>query len=234
VVVSESEKFWLSVIDDFDGSTSVLPDDSAEIFEGAPSWVTKLAAELMTMLTPRLQLRVGDRATPEKVGRLVGSGLTLIEKSAEVIQGPAGETALKSASRVLGGFDVVRAARCLPQQREMFRASLMRTVGRILDRPEDERCRFFKAIAQAIQPRKRTTNYVLSETQKRQRNTISVYGVTLMNWQKFDRLTSSRQAYDTLCKILPVEIVGHDAERIRRMFSRLGKTFRQPGRPHMK
>jgi hypothetical protein len=61
-----------------------------------------------------------------------------------------------------------------------------------------------------------------------------VYGVTLMNWQAIDKLTSSKKAYDFLCKLLSVEMVGDDPERIRRMFGRVGKQFKRPGRPSLK
>jgi hypothetical protein len=220
----------MSILDDLDDPTSEVLDPTG-IFGSGPAWVTKLGGELMTMLTPRLQLRVGDRATPEKVGALVGSNLTLMEGAAAVMEHPGVEAALKLFSQLLGGFDVLGAVKRLPQRREKFRVAFMRAIGRILDRPNDERHRFFQAIARTTRPAKSSTNRTLTKSEKRWLNTVAVYGVTLMNWQAIDQLKSSKEAYDLLCNLLPVDIVGHDPERIRRMFDRLGKRFKAPGRP---
>ena len=186
------------------------------------------------MLMPRVQLRVGDRATPEKIGALVGSNLTLVEASTAAVRQSALEQALKLFSPLLGGFDVLRGAKLLPQRNERFRAALMQSMGRILDRPNDERYRFFRAMTRSMRPAKSSTDAAPTANEKRRLNTIAVYGVTLMNWQTIDKMRSSKEAYDFLCYLLSVEVVGHDAERTRRMFGRLGKTFRQPGRPRTK
>jgi hypothetical protein len=228
--VNESETFWMSILDELDDPTSEMLDPTG-ISGSGPAWVTKLGAEVMTMLTPRLQLRVGDRATPEKVGALVGSNLTLMEGATAVVKHPGVEAALKLFSRLLGGFDVRGAVERLPQWKERFRVAFVRAIGRILDRPNDERHRFFHAIARTTRPVKSSTEGTLKESEKRWLNTVAVYGVTLMNWQAIDKLRSSKEAYDLLCKLLPVDIVGHDPERIRRMFDRLGKRFKAPGRP---
>jgi hypothetical protein len=228
--VNESETFWMSILDELDDPTSEVLDPT-EIFGEGPAWVTKLGVELMTMLNPRLQLRVGDRATPEKVGALVGSTLTLMEGSGAVVKRPGVEEALRLFGQLLGGFDVLGAAKLLPKRRERFRVAFVRSIGRILDRPNDERYRFFHAMARTTRPAKSSTDGALTSSEKRRLNTVAVYGVTLMNWQAIDKLKSSKEAYDLLCKLLPVDIVGHDPERIRRMFDRLEKRFKAPGRP---
>jgi hypothetical protein len=71
----------------------------------------------------------------------------------------------------------------------------------------------------------------LTAAEKKRLNTLAVYGVALTNWRKLDILKTSRKAYDFLVKLLSVDVVGHDPERIRRMFGRLGKQFGPPGRP---
>jgi len=193
--------------------------------------VTKLGLELVTMLMPRVQMRVGDRATPEKIGAVVGSSLALMEASVAAVRQPALEQALKVFSSVLGGFDVLRGAKLLPQRNEGVRVALVRSMERILDRPNDERYRFFRAMSRSMRPSKGSNDAGPTLHEKRRLNTIGVYGVTLMNWQTIDKMRSSKEAYDFLCKLVPVEIVGHDPERIRRMFGRLGKQFKAPGRP---
>jgi hypothetical protein len=228
--VTESETFWTSILDDLDDPTSDVLDPT-EIFGDGPAWVTKLGGELMNMLTPRLQLRLGDKATPEKVGALVGSSLTLMDGAVAVEEVPGAEGAFNLLSQLLGGFDVLGAVRHLPKRRERFRVASRRAIARVLDRPNDERYRFFHAIARTIRPAKVSTDGAGTSSQKRRLNTVVVYGVTLMNWQAIEKLSSSKEAYDLLCKLLPVEIVGHDPERIRRMFERLGKRFKAPGRP---
>jgi hypothetical protein len=220
----------MSILDELDDPTSEVLDPT-EVFGDGPAWVTKLGIELMTMLTPRLQMRVGDRATPEKVGALVGSSLTLMKGATTTVERPEAQEALKLFRDLLGGFDVLEAAKRLPQRRERFRVAFVRSIGRILERPNEEQYGFFHAIARAMRPCKRSTHGALTASEKRQLNTIAVYGVTLMNWRAIDKLKSSKQAYDFLCKLLSVEIVGHDPERIRRMFGRLGKQFKTPGRP---
>jgi hypothetical protein len=186
------------------------------------------------MLMPRVQLHVGDRATPEKVGALVGSTLLLMETwTAGAKADPPKKEALKLSNALMGGFDLLGAVKLLPERRERFRVAFIGAIGKIFDRPNEERFRFFHAIGRATRTDRRSTDAALTATKERRLNTIAVYGVTLMNWPAIDKLRSSKQAYEFLCRLLPVEIVGHDPERIRRMFSRVGKTFRQPGRPQM-
>ena len=191
--MNESETFWISILDELDEPTSDALDPT-RIFDEGPTWVTKLGVELITMLMPRVQLRVGDRATPEKIGALVGSNLTLVEASTAAVRQSALEQALKLFSPLLGGFDVLRGAKLLPQRNERFRAALMQSMGRILDRPNDERYRFFRAMTRSMRSAKSSTDAAPTANEKRRLNTIAVYGVTLMNWQTIDKMRSSKEA----------------------------------------
>ena len=56
--MSESEKFWYSIVCAFaDGQQPVIADTN-NILGETPDWVTKLSLEVMEMTMPRVQLRV--------------------------------------------------------------------------------------------------------------------------------------------------------------------------------
>ena len=132
---------------------------------------------------------------------------------------------------LFAGFDAGAVLEKLPPREERFNDSFARVLPKILSRPDDERFEFFRAIANGLRPPREKEERKLSLPQEKQRRTLTVYGVSLMNWQTIDCLRSSKEAFAFLQRLLPVEIIGHDAERIRRMFARLGKQFRPPGRP---
>jgi hypothetical protein len=58
-----------------------------------------------------------------------------------------------------------------------------------------------------------------------------VYLLARHNWRELDKLETSRQAFEWFEKRLPEQILGNDPERIRKMFYRVGKRFKKPGRP---
>ena len=59
---------------------------------------------------------------------------------------------------------------------------------------------------------------------------IVVYLLARHNWRELDQLETSQQAFEWFEKRLPEPILGNDPERIRKMFYRVGKRFRKPGR----
>lgn len=139
---------------------------------------------------------------------------------------------LKDAKRFLNGFDATLALQELPKLDVNRRRAIADAIEKILDRPADERFRFFHAFARGIRPEKLDSETrELTKSEKKGLNTLTVYGVALANWRQIDVLQTSKEAYDCLVGLLSVEVVGHDPERIRRMFSRLGKQFSRPGRP---
>lgn len=234
--MTESEQFWISVLDLLDDDEPLDPKlDPNEITgEEGPAWVTKLAAEVLTILMPPIQLRIGDRPTPEKVGALIGNHLALTEI---VMAGSAPVNAgfqalLQSAKPLLGGFDGVAAVHEMAERRPRAQKALVRVIAKVLERPDEERYRFFRAFTRGIRPEKVSSEpRPVTAAEKKRLNTLTVYGVALMNWRKLDILKTSKEAYDFLVKLLSVDVVGHDPERIRRMFGRLGKQFGPPGRP---
>jgi hypothetical protein len=133
--MNESEQFWFSIVEQL-ASDDVSPAlDPAGVAGDTPGWVTKLAAEVMTMLMPRIQLRIGDKPTPEKVGALVGNHLALTE----TVNGVAGEAAVVSALQfakpMLAGFDGVLASQELVNSADEKRRAIVDVIAKILERP---------------------------------------------------------------------------------------------------
>jgi hypothetical protein len=135
-------------------------------------------------------------------------------------------------------FDPIATVERLPNQMPVVQQALANVIHRVLGRPVEEREKFFLAMGRGLkQPKSVLLPEIvngqpqITAAQLKRLRTVSVYWVTLMNWQAIDELSSSKQAYEFLRKLMPVELVGHDPERIRRMFSRSGKRFRQPGQP---
>jgi hypothetical protein len=231
--MNDSQAFWRSIADEM-GDEDVPPAfDPSGIGEETPGWVTKLGVEVMTMVMPRIQLRVGDSATPENVGAVMGNMLMMTE----TISGLSAMSArfrahLQNSKKFLNGFDAALASQELPKLGARRRQVMTEAIEKILDRPADERFRFFRAFTRGIQPEQLNEKEAsLSPSDVRMLNTLTVYGTALMNWQDLEELETSKQAYDFLVNLLSVDVVGHDPERIRRMFGRLGKKFSQPGRP---
>lgn len=230
--MTESETFWISVIDELDAQDVPAGLDPSGLAGDTPLWVTKMGAEVMNMIMPRLQLRMGDRATPEKIGALLGNHLALSDAMAEAMSNSKLSAVLNCARSLLSGFDGAVAMKEMARQKPARRDLLGKVFSSVLERPAEERHRFFRAFTRGIQPERQAKDQrTATERDKEKLKTLVVYGVVLLNWRTFDALGTSREAYEILVKMLSVEIVGHDAERVRRMFERQGKRFRRPGRP---
>jgi hypothetical protein len=233
--VSTSEEFWLSIVDELDAGDLEGGVDPVGFAGEVPLWVLRCASELFTLLIPRFQLRVGQRATPASVGSLVAMQLILNEAlspfvNVEATGGKKLRALLHTVKFPWAGFDAAGALSSLPQQHEKLRSNLAGAMSRILARPNHEVHQFLNAVAQGIRPSKR--HAPRPEWIRKRLNTIAVYAAVLLNWRKFHDLENSKHAYDRLLKMLPVEVVGHSHERVRRMFERgFGKHFGPPGRP---
>ena len=68
--MTESESYWLSLVDDLVSITQPLRGGTE--LESEPTWVNKLTCELINMITPKMQLRAGARPAPDKVGVKIG------------------------------------------------------------------------------------------------------------------------------------------------------------------
>jgi hypothetical protein len=233
--VSTSEEFWLSIVDELDGGDLKGEIDPVGFTEEVPLWVLRCASELFTLLVPRFQLRVGQRATPGHVGSLLAMQMILNEALSPFVsvgseEGKKLRTVLHRVTFPWAGFDAAGALSSLPEQHEKLRLNVADAVSRILTRPNHEVYEFLNAVARGIRPHK--GHAPRPEWIRKRLSTIAIYGAVLLNWRKFDGLQSSREAYDLLLKMLPVEVVGHSHERVRRMFERgYQKHFGPPGRP---
>ncbi len=232
--MTADEEFWLSIVDNLDVN-DVSEHDVSGVAGDTPLWVTKLATEVLTLVNPRLQLRVGDKASAASVGSLTASQLRLFAAcrcfarlNAEQTKNL--ETAMRVAKPSLAGFDATAAISEFPQREARFHSAVGRVFPKILSRPPDEAFAFLRALSNGVRPSRSPSQRDLRVDQKRLR-TLVVYGVTLMHWRTIDRLDSSQAAFRFLETLLPAEIVGYSAERVRRMFARLNKQFRAPGRP---
>jgi len=65
--MTESESYWLSLVDDLVSITQPLRGGSE--LENEPAWVNKLTYEFINMITPKMQLRAGARPTQTKSER---------------------------------------------------------------------------------------------------------------------------------------------------------------------
>jgi hypothetical protein len=229
--MNESEQFWLSIVEELANGELPPPLDPSGVAGDTPEWVTKSAAEVMTMLMPRIQLRVGDKATPEKVGALIGNHLALTEMLGDLGASVPGLVSIfEFAKPILGGFDGVLGMQELSNSAGERRRVIVGAIAKILERPPEERFRFFRAFTRGLQPED-VNDVQPTKSDLKRAKTLAVYSAAMMNWRQLDILLTSREAYDFLVRLLSVDVVGHDAERVRRMFQRLGKKFGHPGRP---
>src|SRR5262249_8617394 len=88
--MSESETYWRSVVDNLDSVTR--PRRGGGELENEPAWVNKLTWELFNMITPKMQLRAGNRATADKIGVIVGSHWVQMAQAAAFRELPKPET----------------------------------------------------------------------------------------------------------------------------------------------
>src|SRR6266513_1580578 len=110
--MTESESYWLSLVDDLVSITQPLRGGSE--LENEPAWVNKLTYEFINMITPKMQLRAGARPTPDKVGAIVGSHWVQMAQAVILSKSPkpateAGLAAFNMGVRLgtpPGGFDV--------------------------------------------------------------------------------------------------------------------------------
>jgi hypothetical protein len=241
--MTEAEKFWYDIVCEMaDGQEPDIADTNQLLGE-TPDWVTKLSLEVIEMVMPRVQLRVGQAATPNNVGVTLGSHFALCHQLSERVasmtrRGESHPAAVKTIERAVQPFRPADVVGLIPELVAWLRPQIGRVTEKVLTRPLPEISTFFRAVGRGLQNPKSCTLLwmdddpaTLTTGQRKRLRTITVYWITLMNWQAIERLTSSKEAYDFLVKLLPVEIIGHDPERIRRMFSRLGKRFKEPGRP---
>jgi hypothetical protein len=239
--MSESERYWRTVVDKLDSVTK--PFRRGGEFEEEPAWVNKLTWELFNMITPKMQLRAGIRATADKVGVIVGSHWVQMAQAAAFRELPKPRTEPDLAAFNMGlrlgtppgGFDVEAVHQNVPALRDKIVATIN---GILKNRPVQESAEFFRGFSRGLSQNERSLipelkdgrlQYTPKQFELIRR--VAVYTVARHNWRELDKLETSQQAFDWFEKRLPGPILGNDPERIRKMFYRVGKRFKKPGRP---
>ena len=134
-----------------------------------------------------------------------------------------------------GGFDVEAVYQKLPAVRDKICSTIMRVLK---DRSLQEAAEFFRGLSRGLSQNERSLvpgfkdgrlQYTPKQFELMRR--IVVYLLARHNWRELDQLETSQQAFEWFEKRLPEPILGNDPERIRKMFYRVGKRFKKPGRP---
>lgn len=200
--MTESEKYWLSLVDDLVSVTQPLRVGSE--LENEPAWVDKLTYELMNMITPKMQLRAGARPTPDKIGAIVGSHWVQMAQAVILSKTPkpateAGLAAFKLGVRLgtpPGGFDTEAVYQNLPAVREKICSTIMRVLK---DRSLQEAAEFFKGLSRALSQNERSLvpefkdgrlQYTPKQFELMRR--IVVYTMARHNWRELDKLETSQ------------------------------------------
>jgi len=134
-----------------------------------------------------------------------------------------------------GGFDIEGALQNIPGVRD----KICSTITRVLkDRSLQEAAEFFRGFSRGLTQNERSLvpnikdgrlQYTPKQFELMRR--IIVYLLARHNWRELDELETSQQAFEWFERRLPGRILGNDPERIRKMFYRVGKRFKKPGRP---
>jgi hypothetical protein len=123
----------------------------------------------------------------------------------------------------------------LPTVRDKICSRIMRVLK---DRSLQEAAEFFRGLSRGLSQNERSLvpefkdgqlQYTPRQFELMRR--IVVYLLARHNWRELDQLETSQQAFEWFEKRLPEPILGNDPERIRKMFYRVGKRFKKPGRP---
>ena len=216
--------------------------------DNLPPWVEKLVREILNLQIPKNPFRPGLEISPKQVGRALGSQFVFFaqHKRSQAISA-AGIPAVKMGFDVAcvsakPQFDLQAAVKNAEVHLAEVEARYRQTLLRVMEeRPFDEVADFFCGFATGLrnmehsiipEPASGVRKFTAQQVQRMR--TTAVYWLVFLNWQKIDRLQTSQEAFDFLAAILPEELIGNDAERIRKMFYRFGKKFKASGRPSAK
>jgi hypothetical protein len=239
--MTESESYWLRLVDELAAVTQPLRGSSGDL-ENEPLWVDKLTCELFNMVTPKMQLRAGMKPTPDKIGVMIGSHFVQMAQAEAFSELPRPTTEPGSSALGIGlklaslpaGFDVEAARQKIPAARDKICSVVVRILR---ERPLQEASEFYRGFSRGLNQNPKAlvpqvVNGVPQFTGKQlaRLRTIMVYILARHNWRDIDQLETSQQAFEWFEKRLPAQILGNDPERIRKMFYRVDKQFKKPGR----
>jgi hypothetical protein len=239
--MSESESYWLGLVEKLAASTESLRGGDGAL-DGEPAWVTKITCEVFNIVTPKMQLRAGIKPTPYKIGVMLASNLIHTAQAAAFVEVPKPTTGTGLNALEMGiklatppGFDLAAASQNLPA----FKAKICSVVVQVLkERPIEEASEFFRGLSRGLKQNPKglvpkVVNGVPQFTAKQfeRLGTLMIYSLARNRWRELEELGSSQIAFEWFEKRIPAQLLGNDPERIRKMFYRVGKRFKNPGRP---
>jgi hypothetical protein len=240
--MNESESYWLSLVDELAEASDIVWPLTPGAME-CPAWVDKITIELLNMATPKMQIRVGMKATPDKIGVMIGSHLVQLAQAKARPQlippTPEARAAMALGARLMTPPEMNHPVDVAMSRIPEMEAETRSLVARVLEeRSPIEAGEFMRGLSRGLrQNAKSVTPEIVdgqpkfSPKQFEKLKTIMIYMLARNNWRELDKLETSRQAFEWFEKRLPAAVLGNDPERIRKMFSRAGKTFKPPGRP---
>jgi hypothetical protein len=200
--------------------------------------------EIFNMVAPKMQLRAGKKPTPDSIGVVMGAYLLQVGQAKVMAQLPKPTTGPARAAYDLG-YDLAtppnfqNGAELMQQHMAGVEQQIQSVIARVLkDRPSSEVSEFYRGLGRGLEDKSRSLmpqmedgrpKYTAKQLELVRR--LMVYALARHRWRELDQLKSSQQAFEWFEKRLPAEILGNDPERIRKMFYRVGKQFKRPGRP---
>lgn len=239
----ESEAYWLKIVDDLAAITGPLRGGQ-ELATDEPDWVTKLTCEIFNMVTPKMQLRPGMKPTADKIGAMVGSHMVQIAQAKHFAKIPkpverVARTAFEMGFNLASPPGFENGAALMRENLPAVEDQIRKVVARVLgERPPQEAAKFLKGLSRGLGQNERSLVPEMEDGKPKYNpkqfelmRRVMIYAVARHHWRELDQLKSSQEAFEWFEKRLPAAILGNDPERIRKMFYRVDKRFKEPGRP---
>jgi hypothetical protein len=241
--MSTEKDYWMELFEEFGPLTEPMSNGMTQMPMDVPKWVSKVQFQMVNLLAPKLQVRAGMKMNPARLGVFVGFNLfhcTQVVAMLGIPKPPDGPRleAFMAGANLAGGAEILSREDNAKRLQELERG-VRRIVARVLDeRPLAEAIPFFKGFTRGIQgsgiglvPRIVEGQPQFTPRQVRTMSTVIIYSVITRDWEVIDSLETSMEAYKYLFDRIPGEFLGNDPERIRALFNRAGKKFKEPGRP---
>src|ERR1017187_9391766 len=241
--MTESEIYWITLVEELVAITKPLRGGH-ELASDEPAWVDKLTFEMFNMVAPKMQLRAGNKPTPDKIGVMIGSYLVLAEQMKALQQVPKPTTESGRAAYYVGNQLAIppnfsNGAELMQRHWAGVEQRIQSVIARVLrERSSSEAAEFHKGLGRGLTDKSRSIvpqiengqpKYTAKQFELIRR--VMVYMLARHRWREIEKLETSQQAFEWFEKLLPPQILGNDPERIRKMFYRVGKKFKTPGRP---
>lgn len=241
--MSGSETYWRNLIDELVAITSPL-GGGEKLDSDEPAWVDKLTFEIFNMIAPKMQLRAGKKPTADSAGVMLGSYLVQLgqAKAMAHLPKPTTESAravYDQAYELATPPDLRNGPELMQRHLPEVERQIESIIGRVLkDRSSRDAAEFYRGFGRGLEDTSRSLmpqiengrpKYTAKQFELVRR--LIVYVLARHRWRELDQLKTSQEAFEWFEKRVPPEFLGNDPERIRKMFYRVGKRFKEPGRP---